>query len=105
MPDKLLVNRTFDEIALGEEASLSRRFGQQDLDLFALITGDINPAIMDPAFAKTDILHMVAAHGLLSGGLIAAVLGTKLPGPGTVYLDQTLEFLKPVELGDTITAA
>ena len=69
-----------------------------------LVTGDINPAIMDPAFAKTDILHMVAAHGLLSGGLIAAVLGTKLPGPGTVYLDQTLEFLKPVELGDTITA-
>jgi phosphotransacetylase/acyl dehydratase len=104
MPDKLLVNRTFDEIALGEEASLSRRFGQQDLDLFALVTGDINPAIMDPVFAKTDILHKVAAHGLLSGGLIAAVLGTKLPGPGTVYLDQSLEFLKPVELGDTITA-
>jgi phosphate butyryltransferase len=104
MPEKLLVNRTFDEIALGEEASLSRRFGQQDLDLFALITGDINPAIMDPAFARTDILHKVAAHGLLSGGLIAAVLGTKLPGPGTVYLDQSLEFLKPVELGDTITA-
>jgi phosphate butyryltransferase len=104
MSEELLVNRTFDEITVGEQASLSRRFGQQDLDLFALITGDVNPAIMDPAFAKHDILHKVAAHGLLSGGLIAAVLGTKLPGPGTVYLDQTLEFLKPVELGDTITA-
>lgn len=104
MSEELLVNRTFDEIALGEEASLSRHFEQQDLDLFALITGDVNPAIMDPAFAKADILHQVAAHGLLSGGLIAAVLGTKLPGPGTIYLDQTLEFLKPVGLGDTITA-
>ncbi|MBN9544689.1 MAG: bifunctional enoyl-CoA hydratase/phosphate acetyltransferase [Alphaproteobacteria bacterium] len=104
MSEKLLVNRTFDEIALGEEASLSRRFEQQDLDLFALITGDVNPAIMNPAFAEADILHQVAAHGLLSGGLIAAVLGTKLPGPGTIYLDQTLEFLRPVGLGDMITA-
>jgi len=105
MSEELLVNRTFDEIAVGDEASLSRRFEQQDLDLFALTTGDVNPAIMNPAFAKADFLHQVAAHGLLSGGLIAAVLGTKLPGPGTVYLDQTLEFLKPVGLGDTITAA
>lgn len=104
MSGKRLINRTFDEIGVGEEASLSRRFEQQDLDLFALITGDVNPAIMDPAFASADALHQVAAHGLLSGGLIAAVLGTKLPGPGTVYLDQTLEFLKPVGLGDTITA-
>lgn len=104
MSGKRLINRTFDEIGVGEEASLSRRFEQQDLDLFALITGDVNPAVMDSAFASADALHQVAAHGLLSGGLIAAVLGTKLPGPGTVYLDQTLEFLKPVGLGDTITA-
>ncbi len=104
MPGTRLINRTFDEIGVGEEASLSRRFEQQDLDLFALITGDVNPVITDRAFASTDALHQVAAHGLLGGGLIAAVLGTKLPGPGTVYLDQKLEFLKPVGLGDTITA-
>lgn len=104
MPERRLVNRTFDEIALGEEASISRHFAQQDLDLFVLLTGDVNPAIMDPAFTKAGIPHQAPAHNLLSGGLIAAVLETKLPGPGTVYLDQTLEFLRPVELGDTITA-
>jgi phosphate butyryltransferase len=104
MPKELLTNRTFDEIAPGDEASLSRRFTQDDFDLFALVCGDVNPAIMDPAFSKTDIFHKVAAHGLLSGGLIAAVLGTRLPGPGTIYLDQSLEFLKPVGLGDEVTA-
>lgn len=105
MSEERLVNRTFDEIALGDEARHSRRFEQQDLDLFALVTGEANPVIMDPAFAKPDTLHQVAAHGLLGGGLIAAVLGTRLPGPGTIYRDQSLEFLKPIELGDTITAS
>ena len=104
MSEELLVNRAFDEIAIGEQASLSRRFERQDLDLSALVTGDVSPAIMDPALASPGTLQGVAAHGLFGSGLIAAVLGTKLPGPGTVYLDQTLEFLKPVELGDTVTA-
>ena len=104
MTEELLVNRTFDEIAIGDSASLSRRFTRQDIDLFALISGDINPVVVDPAFAKTDILHRVVAHGLLSAGLISSILGTKLPGPGTIYLEQNLNFLSPVDIDDTITA-
>ena len=104
MSDEYLENRTFDEIAIGETASLSRRFTQQDIDLFALVSGDLNPALVDPIYAKSDIFHKVVAHGLLSGGLISSVLGTRLPGPGTIYLEQNLRFLKPVEIEDTITA-
>ncbi len=100
----ILENRTFDEITVGESASQSRTMSQQDIDLFALISGDVNPAHMDPAYAKTDIFHKVIAHGMLSAGLISSVLGTKLPGPGTIYLGQDLHFLKPVEIDDTITA-
>ena len=104
MSDEYLENRTFDEITIGETASLSRRFTQQDIDLFALVSGDLNPALVDPVYAKSDIFHKVVAHGLLSGGLISSVLGTRLPGPGTIYLEQDLRFLKPVEIDDTITA-
>ena len=104
MPEQFLVNRTFDEIAIGETATLSRRFSQQDIDLFALISGDINPAMTDPIYARADIFHRVVAHGLLSGGLISSILGTQLPGPGTIYLEQTLQFLKPVAIDDVITA-
>lgn len=105
MPDvQMLENRTFDEIAVGESASFSRTFSQQDIDLFAVISGDVNPAHMDAAYAKTDIFHRVIAQGMLTAGLISSVLGTKLPGPGTIYLGQDLRFLKPVDIGDTITA-
>jgi acyl dehydratase len=101
---QMLESRTFDEIAVGDDASFSRTFSQQDIDLFAVISGDVNPAHMDPAYAKTDIFHKVIAHGMLTAGLISSVLGTKLPGPGTIYLGQDLRFLKPVDIGDTITA-
>lgn len=101
---EMLENRTFDEIAVGESANFARTFSQQDIDLFAVISGDVNPAHMDPAYAKTDIFHKVIAHGMLTAGLISTVLGTKLPGPGTIYLGQNLRFPKPVNIGDTITA-
>jgi len=105
MPATVMIeNRTFDEIAVGESASVSRTVSQEDIDLFAVISGDVNPAHMDPTYAKTDIFHKVIAHGLLSAGLISNVLGTKLPGPGTIYLEQDLRFLKPVDIDDTITA-
>jgi phosphate butyryltransferase len=105
MPATVMIeNRTFDEITVGESASVSRTVSQEDIDLFAVISGDVNPAHMDPAYAKTDIFHKVIAHGLLSAGLISNVLGTKLPGPGTIYLDQDLRFLKPVDIDDMITA-
>ncbi len=102
--DTKMENRTFDEIVVGESASLTRTLTQQDIDLFAVATGDVNPAHMDPAYAKTDIFHRVIAHGMLGAGLISSVLGTKLPGPGTIYLGQDLRFLHPVDIGDSVTA-
>jgi phosphotransacetylase/acyl dehydratase len=102
--DRMIENRTFDEIGVGESASLSRTVTQQDIDLFAVVSGDVNPAHMDPAYAETDMFHKVIAHGMLGAGLISSVLGTKLPGPGTIYLGQNLRFLHPVSIGDTITA-
>lgn len=101
---QMLENRTFGEIAVGESASFARTFSQQDIDLFAVISGNVNPAHMGPAFASTDAFHKVIAHGMLTAGLISTVLGTRLPGPGTVYLGQNLSFLKPIDIGDTITA-
>ena len=97
-------NRIFDEIAIGESASLARTLGADDIALFAAVSGDINPAHMDPDYAKDDLFHRIIAHGMWTGGLISAVLGTKLPGPGTIYLDQDLKFRAPVAPGDTVTA-
>jgi phosphate butyryltransferase len=102
---EMIENRTFDEIAIGDTASLSRKLGEREIQLFALASGDVNPAHMDAEYAATDIFHHVIAHGLWGGGLISAVLGTELPGPGTIYLDQSLHFTRPVGLGDTITAS
>ncbi|MEJ0095109.1 MAG: bifunctional enoyl-CoA hydratase/phosphate acetyltransferase [Methylocella sp.] len=100
----MIENRTFDEIAVGDSASLSRTMTRQDIELFAIVSGDVNPAHMDPAYAETDMFHKIIAQGILEAGLISAVLGTKLPGPGTIYLGQDLRFLHPVSIGDKITA-
>ncbi|QWT16584.1 bifunctional enoyl-CoA hydratase/phosphate acetyltransferase [Sphingobium xenophagum] len=105
MDDDFIENRTFDEIAIGEEANLTRSLSQDDIQLFALVSGDVNPAHVDADYAATDIFHRVIAHGMWGGGLISAVLGTQLPGPGAIYLSQSLRFLKPVDLGDAITAS
>ena len=102
--DAIIENRTFGEIAVGDSASLSRTVSRQDIDLFAVVSGDVNPTHMDPTYAETDLFHKVIAHGLLGAGLISSVLGSKLPGPGTIYLGQDLRFLHPVSMGDTITA-
>ena len=96
-------NRTFDEIKAGDSASIIRTLTEADIELFAVVSGDVNPAHLDPVYAKTDLFHRVVAHGMWGGGLISAVLGTKLPGPGTVYLSQSLRFLAPIGVGDTIT--
>ena len=88
-------NRTFDEIKLGDTASLVRTLTHKDIELFAIMSGDINPAHLDDAFAKSDMFHKVVAHGMWSGALISTVLGTQLPGPGTVYVDQSLHFRWP----------
>ena len=102
---ELIENRTFDEIAPGDEASVTRTLSEEDIQLFALVSGDVNPAHLDPDFAATDMFHRVIAHGMWGGGLISAVLGTQLPGPGSIYVSQSLRFLRPVCVGDTITAS
>jgi phosphate acetyltransferase len=100
-----LKNRTFDELQTGDTASLVRIVGRDDIDLFAAVSGDVNPAHLDATFAATDLFGHIIAHGMWTGALISAVLGTKLPGPGTIYLAQDLKFLKPVAANDTITAS
>ena len=97
-------NRTLAEIRVGDTASLSRVLRPQDISLFAVVSGDVNPAHLDTAYAATDRFHGVIAHGMWGGSLISAVLGTVLPGPGTIYLGQSLRFLRPVRVGDTVTA-
>jgi phosphate acetyltransferase len=99
-----LVNRTFDELSVGETASLVRLVKADDVKLFAAESGDVNPAHLDPHYAATDIFGHIVIHGMWTAGLISTLLGTKLPGPGTIYLDQNLHFRKPVAPGDTITA-
>jgi acyl dehydratase len=96
-------NRTFDEIKLGDTASLVRTLTHKDIELSAIMSGDINPTHLDDAFASSDMFHKVVAHGMWSGALISTVLGTQLPGPGTVYVDQSLHFQGAIGLGDTIT--
>ncbi|MFT4011793.1 MAG: bifunctional enoyl-CoA hydratase/phosphate acetyltransferase [Paracoccus sp. (in: a-proteobacteria)] len=104
MKDGTLVNRTFDQIQIGDGAKLTRNVGDQDIALFAAVSGDVNPSHIDPSFAATGPFGHVVAHGIWTAALISAVLGTRLPGPGTVYLGQDLRFLRPVVPGDTITA-
>lgn len=101
----LIENRTFDEITIGETASLTRTLTAADIQLFAVVSGDVNPAHLDPAYAETDMFHRVIAHGMWGAGLISAILGTELPGPGAIYLGQSLRFTRPVGLGDSITAS
>ncbi|PZO01410.1 MAG: enoyl-CoA hydratase [Hyphomicrobiales bacterium] len=103
MDQTIIKNRTFDEIAIGESASLVRIVGRDDIDLFAAVSGDENPAHLDAVFAATDLFGHIVAHGMWTAALVSAVLGTRLPGPGTIYLGQDLRFRKPVSPGDTIT--
>src|SRR5215470_16336858 len=98
-------NRTFDEIKIGDSASLVRTLNRDDIRLFAVMSGDVNPSHVDDEYAKSDMFHEIVAHGMWSGALISTLLGTKLPGPGTVYLGQTLRFSRPVALGDTVTVS
>ncbi|MEM1351639.1 MAG: bifunctional enoyl-CoA hydratase/phosphate acetyltransferase [Pseudomonadota bacterium] len=96
-------NRPFDEIEVGDFAELNRTLTLQDIDAFAAVSGDVNPSHVDQEYAQDDVFHKVTGHGMWGGALISNVLGTQLPGPGTVYLDQTLKFHKPVGIGDTVT--
>jgi phosphotransacetylase/acyl dehydratase len=95
-------NRTFDELAPGDAASLVRTLSRQDIELFAVMSGDVNPAHVDEEYARSDLFHKIIAHGMWGASLISTLLGTRLPGPGSIYVDQSLEFHRPVTVGDTI---
>lgn len=95
---------TIQEMELGSNASMSKTISESDVYLFAGITGDHNPAHINEAASSQTPFGGRIAHGILSAGLISAVLAMKLPGPGTIYLGQELRFTKPVRFGDTVTA-
>ncbi|ELX08998.1 phosphate acetyltransferase Pta [Janthinobacterium sp. HH01] len=100
--DDLIENITYDELQVGQSARLSRTLGKDDIAAFAAVSGDVNPAHVDPEYADKTLFHGVIAHGMWGAALISRLLGTVLPGPGTIYLSQTLQFLKPVRIGDEL---
>ncbi|MCX4372021.1 MAG: MaoC family dehydratase [Dysosmobacter sp.] len=89
---------------VGQSANITKTITETDVYLFAGITGDLNPAHLNETYASGTRFQHRIAHGMLSAGLISAVLGTQLPGPGSIYMNQTLRFLTPVYFGDTLTA-
>ncbi|MBP1765622.1 MAG: MaoC domain protein dehydratase [Firmicutes bacterium] len=96
--------KTMAEIQVGDFAEFAKTISESDVYLFAGVTGDLNPAHLNQQEAEKGIFKSRIAHGMLSAGLISAVLGMYLPGPGTIYMSQTLKFTAPVKFGDTITA-
>ncbi len=99
-----LESRPFDEIRIGERASLTRTLTRTDVKTFSVLSGDLNPTHVDDEFARRYGDGRLVAHSMLSGALISSVLGNELPGPGTRYVRQDLEFVKPVNADETITA-
>jgi 3-hydroxybutyryl-CoA dehydratase len=99
-----MIGKTFDQLNVGDSDRFSKTVTDTDIYLFAGVTGDFNPAHIDEAYAQTTFFKTRIAHGMLSAGFVSAVIGMRLPGPGTVYMRQTLDFLAPVRIGDTVTA-
>jgi len=107
MPKTVLQNTTYDptrEVQVGDTAWMSKRVSDGDVRTFAEISGDRNPMHLDDAYAANTFFKQRIAHGALSGALISAVLGMLLPGPGSIYLSQSLNFKAPVYIDDEITA-
>ncbi len=102
-PLHYLESRIYDEIHIGDTSSLVRTLRAEDIQLFAIMSGDMNPAVTDAEFSHSGMFREVIAHGMWSASLISTTLGTQFPGPGTILIDQALHFARPVTLGDTIT--
>ncbi len=94
----------FEDMAVGQTARLAKTITEADILLFAAVSLDTNPVHLDAEAAAESVFKERVAHGMLSAGLISAVLGTRLPGAGTIYLSQSLRFRAPVKIGDTVTA-
>ena len=92
------------KIKIGHTAQISKQITQTDLTLYAAVSGDFNPVHFDPVYAAQTRFKGPIAHGMIAAGLVSGLIGMKLPGPGTVYLQQTLNFLAPVKVNDVITA-
>ena len=102
-PQGKVRNYTFEELQIGDSATLTHTVTRQDVELFAVASGDYNPQHLDDEFASRSLFKSVIAHGMYGGSLISALLGTRFPGSGTIYLSQSLRFTAPVRIGDTIT--
>jgi 3-hydroxybutyryl-CoA dehydratase len=98
-----MIELAYDEIKIGDDASLSRTITEAHIVNYAGITGDFNPVHVDAEYAGKSMFGERIAHGMLMAGLISAVLGTQLPGPNSIYLGQDLKFKAPVKIGDTVT--
>jgi 3-hydroxybutyryl-CoA dehydratase len=94
----------FEDLKLGMKATISRTITETDLRNFSGVSGDTNPMHLNEEYAKKTIFKGTIVHGILTASLISAVVGTKLPGPGCIYMSQTLKFLAPVRVGDTVYA-
>ncbi|MDI1341489.1 bifunctional enoyl-CoA hydratase/phosphate acetyltransferase [Polaromonas sp.] len=103
VPQEYVENVIYEEIHIGQSARTVRTLTREDIHAFAAVSGDTNPAHLDPVYADATLFHGVIAHGMWGGALISALLGTVFPGPGTIYLEQALHFSKPVRVGDTLT--
>ncbi|WP_447592380.1 MaoC family dehydratase [Aquipseudomonas campi] len=98
-----VTNIPYDALEVGQQASLEKRVEERDIQLFAATSGDNNPVHLDADFAATTLFKERIAHGMFSGALISAAIACRLPGPGSIYLGQSLKFTRPVKLGDTLT--
>jgi 3-hydroxybutyryl-CoA dehydratase len=99
-----MIGKTIYELKVGEAAEFTKTISESDIYVYAGVTGDLNPAHINEEYAKNTFFKTRIAHGMLMAGLISTVVGNKLPGPGTIYVKQELNFLAPVRIGDTITA-
>ncbi len=99
-----MIGRTIDRLNPGDSAEFGKTISESDIYLYAGITGDLNPVHINEAYAQKTFFKTRICHGMLSAGFFSTVLGTVLPGQGTIYLRQEVDFLAPVRIGDTVTA-
>jgi 3-hydroxybutyryl-CoA dehydratase len=99
-----MTGKTIEQLAIGDMAEFTKTISESDIYLFAGITGDLNPAHINEPYARETFFKARIAHGMLLAGFVSAVIGMQLPGPGAIYIGQSLKFRAPARIGDTITA-
>ena len=99
-----MIGKTIEQLQVGDTAQFAKTVSESDIYLFAGITGDLNPAHINEDYAKNTFFETRIAHGMLTASFISTVIGTMLPGPGTIYMRQEVNFLAPVKIGDTVNA-